>query len=143
MNSLARFPMKLENCRKRLITTTARQTTVSHTSKEKKMTSITATVATTLTKSGMVWAMKPSIFSMFWSIAFLMAPVEVLFKYPKGSFPICSDRRTRNPYRMRKAATWEDIRAAYSNTNPPTSPPKAIHPQRIIYVPSEAAGFTP
>ena len=104
--------MKLENWRKRLSTTTARQTTVSHTSNEKKMTSMTATVATTLTKSGMVWAMNPSIFSIFWSIVFLMAPVEVLFRYPNGSLPICSDKRTRNPYKIRNAATCEDIRAA-------------------------------
>ena len=143
MNSLAFFPMKLENCRKILNTTTARQTTVSHTSNEKKMTSMTTTVATTFTKSGMVWAMNPSIFSMFWSMVFLMAPVEVLFRYPNGSLPMCSDRRTRNPYRMRNAATCEDINAAYSNTNPPISPPNAIHPQRIISAPSEAAGFMP
>ena len=112
MNSLALFPMKLENCRNKLSTTTAKHTTVSHTSSEKKMTSITTTVAITLTKSGMVWAMKPSIFSIFWSIVFLMAPVEVLFRYPNGSLPICSDKRTRNPYKIRNAATCEDIRAA-------------------------------
>ena len=117
---------------KRLSTTTTRQTTVSHTSKEKKMTSMTATVATTLTKSGMVWAMNPSIFSMFWSIVFLIAPVDVLFRYPNGSLPMCSDKRTRNPYKIRNAATWEDIRAAYSNTNPPTSPQTLSTPAHHI-----------
>lgn len=72
--------MKLENCRAKLNSTTARQTAVSHVSSEKKMTSITTTVATTFTKSGIVWAMNPSIFSMFCSIVFLMAPVEVLLR---------------------------------------------------------------
>ena len=39
--------------------------TVNHTFNEKKMTNITATVAITFTKSGIVCAMNPSIFSMF------------------------------------------------------------------------------
>jgi len=143
MNSFALFPIKLENCRNRLSTTTTRHTKASHTSSEKKTASITATVATTFTKSGIVWAIKPSIFSTFCSIVFLMAPVEVLLRYPSGSLPICSDRRTRKPYRIRKAATWEDIRAAYSNTSPPTSPPNAVHPHRITASPSAPGGFPP
>jgi len=43
------------------------------------MANISTTVATTFTMSGIVWAMKFSIFSMFCSIVFLMAPVEVPF----------------------------------------------------------------
>ena len=58
---------------------TARPTAASHPSSEKKMANISTTVATTFTMSGIVWAMKFSIFSMFCSIVFLMAPVEVPF----------------------------------------------------------------
>ena len=56
---------------------------------------------------------------------------------------MCSDSRTRNPYRMRNAATCEDIRAAYNSTSPPISPQKAIQPQRIMPAPSTEAGLAP
>ncbi len=80
VNSRAFFPMKLENCKNILSTITAKQTPASHPSSEKKMRNITTTVAITFTKSGIVWAMKFSIFSTFCSIVFLMAPVDVPFR---------------------------------------------------------------
>lgn len=72
--------MKLENCRTMLTAIAARQTAASQPSSEKKMANISAIVATTLTMSGIVWAMKFSIFSIFCSIVFLIAPVEVPFR---------------------------------------------------------------
>ena len=68
-----------------------------HPFSEKKMINISTTVASTLTKSGIVCATKFSIFSIFCSIVFLIAPVEVPFRYPSESRPICSDKRMRNP----------------------------------------------
>ena len=89
----------------------ARQTAANHPLSEKKIMNINISVATTFTKSGIVCAIKVSIFSIFCSIVFFIAPVEDPFKKPKDNRPICSDNLTRNPYNIRKAATCEAISA--------------------------------
>ena len=63
-----------------LASTTKSTASASQALRDRKMASVTATVATMPTRSGMVWAMKVSIFSTFCSIVFLMAPVVVPFR---------------------------------------------------------------
>ena len=77
-----------------------RQTAAIHAFSEKNIVNITATVAATLTMSGMVCAMNPSTFSMFWSMVFFIAPVDVPLRKPSGSLPIWSASLTLIPKRM-------------------------------------------
>ena len=90
-----------------LNTIQARQIAANQPLSEKKITNMKITVTATFTMSGIVWAMKDSIFSIFCSIVFLIAPVEVSLRNPRDNFPICSDSFTRSPYKMRKAATCD------------------------------------
>ena len=82
-----------------LNTIQARQIAANQPLSEKKITNMKITVTATFTMSGIVWAMKDSIFSIFCSIVFL--------RNPRDNFPICSDSFTRSPYKMRKAATCD------------------------------------
>jgi len=101
--------------------------------REKKMVNINIMVARTFTRSGIVWAMKCSIFSMFCSISFFIAPVEVEFRKPRDNPPICEDTLTFNPYRMRKAAMCDNMDPAYINRRPTINPTNAHHPHLIMW----------
>ena len=91
------------NCNPILNAIQNRQIAAIHPFREKKIINIRVTVANTFTRSGMVWAMKFSIFSTFCSIIFLMLPVDVLFRYPNDKRPMCSDSLIRSPYRIRES----------------------------------------
>ena len=103
-----------------------------HPFSEKKMMNMKMIVVRAFTISGMVWAMKCSIFSTFCSIIFFTYPTDVEFRYPSDNCPRCSERLIFNPYKIRKAAIWEDIRLAYRNRIPMTRPAKASQPQRTM-----------
>lgn len=64
------LPMKLMYCNPMLNTIQARQIAANQPLSEKKITNMKITVTATFTMSGIVWAMKDSIFSIFCSIVF-------------------------------------------------------------------------